>query len=248
MIRRSLCVLLTLVGVVAAQNAPKKEAELSDPREILQKADAAVKHIKVVQYKATAKGLGADEARMPATEGTAVLSGWQNLSPAKYRYEVKVKRPGSEEVTEYIAGCDGDVTYLIDPAKKMVYADMDPAVLGSASRAVRGVSVGKLVNPDGFADELKAEKMELKGSATVGGVDCYEIAIDFGKDVGEAIWAISKSDFLPRRTVRTAPRPGGEKGGRELTMTDLVVNPKADKNPFALTVPEGFTKTDEFAP
>lgn len=248
MLRSSLLACVLWTAACFGQTAPPKSAELTDPRAILQKADAAVKQVKIAQYKATAKGLGADEARMPLTEGTAVLSGWQNLAPAKYRYEVKVKRSGSEEVTEYIAGCDGDITYLIDPAKKMVYADMDPAVLGSASRTVRGVSVGKLVNPDGFADELKADKIELKGSTTVGGVDCYEIAIDFGEDGGEGVWAIGKADFLPRRTTRTFPRPGGEKGGRELTLTDLVVNGKTDKDPFALTVPEGFSKTDEFAP
>jgi len=221
--------------------------ELTDARDVLLKADAAVKKVQTVQYKATARGVGADEARMPAAEGTAVLSGWQSLAPAKYRYEVKIKRAGSEEVTEYIAGSDGDVTYLIDPAKKMVYADMDPAVLGSSARAVRGISLGKLVNPDGFADELKAEKMELKGSAKVGDVDCYEVLITLGEN-NEATWWISKTDFLPRRTLRSVQRPNGDRGGREITVTNLVVNPKPAKDPFALVVPEGFTKTDEFAP
>jgi hypothetical protein len=221
--------------------------DLTDARQVLLKADAAVKGVQVAHYQAKARGVGVDEARMPASEGTALLSGWQSLAPLRYRYSVKLKRAGSEEVTEYIAGSDGDVTYLIDPAKKMVYADMDPAVLGSAARQVRGISLGKLVNPDGFADELKAEKLELKGSTKVEGVDCYEILVTLGEN-NEVTWWIAKSDFLPRRTLRSVQRPNGERGGRELTVSNLVVNSPNERYSFALVVPEGFTKTDEFAP
>ncbi len=237
-----------LLSSAVAQDPGKKDGELPDAMKILKKADEAAKALKAVQYKASAKGLGVDESRMAAAEGKALLSGWQNLGPAKYKYEVKVKRPGSEDVSEYTAGCDGDNTYLIDPAKKMVYADMDPAVLGSAARMVRAISVGKLVNPDGFADELKAEKVELKGSTKVGDVDCYEIHVAHGGDSGEATWAIAKTDFLPRRIERSFPRPNGERGGRLVTLTDLVANPKLDNDAFKLTLPEGFTKTDDFAP
>lgn len=240
--------LLFFLSSAAAQVATKKDGELTDGMEILKKADAAIKSVRLVQYKAAARGLGVDETRSPTTEGRAVLSGWQNLGPAKYRYEVKVRPPKSEDVQEYTAGSDGDITYLIDPAKKMVYADMDPAVLGSAGRMVRAISVGKLVNPEGFADELKAEKIELKGSTKVEEIDCYEVQITLGGDRGESTWAIAKTDFLPRRIVRTFPRPNGEKGGREVVLTDVKINSNPDKDPFALTVPEGFTKTDDFAP
>lgn len=240
--------LFLLLSSALGQDAGKKGGDPTDGMEILRKADAAVKKIKLVQYKATARGLGADEGRSPTTEGTAALSGWENRGPAKYRYEVKVKQPASDEVAEYTAGCDGDITYLIDPAKKIAYADIDPAVLGSSARMVRAISVGKLVDPDGFADELKAEKIELAGSTKIDDVECFELHITYDGRGGEGTFAIAKTDFLPRRIVRYFQRPDGEKRGREVVLSEVKINPNIDKDPFTLTVPEGFTKTDDFAP
>jgi len=37
-------------------------------------------------------------------------------------------------------------------------------------------------------------------------------------------------------------------GGFSIVLTDFRVNPKLDKDPYQLTVPDGYTKTDEFAP
>jgi len=238
-------------STVLAQDASKKDAELTDAKEILKRADAAAKGVKVIKYHATAKGVGADEARMPAVEGSAIFGGWVGLGPAKYRYEVKVKRPGSSDVVEYVAGSDGDIVYLIDSAKKTVYADIDPAVLGSNGRPIRSILVGKIVNPDAFKDELKAEKVELKGTTKVGDHECYEVLVNYGEDAGEGLWALSKTDFLPRRVERTFPQANGEKGGRLVTLTNVVVNPKPPLDgvdPFTLVVPAGFKKTDEFAP
>jgi outer membrane lipoprotein-sorting protein len=59
---------------------------------------------------------------------------------------------------------------------------------------------------------------------------------------------LAKKDFLPRRVERTFPTQGGEMGGRQTTLSDLVVNPALEKDAFKLKLPEGFTKTDDFAP
>lgn len=231
-----------------AQDAGKKEGELIDGLEILKKADEAAKSLKAVQYKAAAKGLGTDEARLPKVEGTAIMSGWVNSAPQQYRYEVKVQRSGSSEIEEYSAGSDGNTVYLVDPSRKIAYEDIDPAVLGSNARVVNSVAVRKLLNPEAFADEIKAEKVELKGAATVGDQDCYEVHVHYGKDAGDGVWLFSKTDFLPRRIDRTFPARNGGMRGRQMILTDLVINPKLDKDHFKLTLPEGFTKTDDFAP
>lgn len=243
--------LLCMTSVVFAQDAAKKEPELTDAKEILKRADAAAKGVKVIKYKAVAKGLGADEPRRPTVEGTAMIGGWIGGGPAKYRFEVEAKKPGSSEPAKYTAGSDGDLVYLIDFAAKTAYADMDPAVLGSNGRVVRAILVGKIVDPDAFKDELAAEKIELKGVTKVGDHDCYEVFVNYGSDRGEGVWYFSKTDFLPRRIDRSFPQPDGQKGGRQVILSDLVVNPKPPKenvDPFALVVPEGFKKTDEFAP
>ncbi len=232
----------------AAQDAGKKDGELTDAMEILKKADAAAKAIKVVQYKAVAKGLGADEARLPTVEGTAIMSGWLGFGPEKYFYDVKVQRPGSADAAEYSAGSDGNLVFFVDPSKKTAYEDIDPAVLGSNARVIASIAVRKLLNPEAFADEMKAEKVELKGTAKIGDQECYEVHVHYGKDAGDGAWFLAKKDFLPRRVERTFPTQGGEMGGRQTTLSDLVVNPALEKDAFKLKLPEGFTKTDDFAP
>jgi len=237
-----------LLSSAVGQDAGKKDGEFIDGLEILKRADAAAKAVKSIQYKAAAKGLGADEARLPKVEGKVLMSGWENSSPQMFRYEVKVQRPGSSEITEYTAGSDGDTVYLVDPSKKIAYEDIDPAVMGSNARVIGSVAVRKLLNPDAFADEIKAEKVELKGVSKVGDQECYEVLVHYGKDGGDGVWFFSKKDFIPRRLDRIIPTRSGEQGGRQTILTDLVVNPKIDNNAFKLTLPEGFTKTDEFAP
>lgn len=244
-----LAVLLT--SIAFAQDAPKKEADLSDAKEILKRADAAAKAIRVIKYTAVAKGLGADEPRRPTVTGSAIFGGWVGNGPAKYRFEVKAQKPGATDAAEYVAGTDGDIVYLIDSSAKTVYADIDPAVLGSNGRFARSILVGKIVDPDAFKDELAAEKAELKGTVSIEGHDCYQVSVDFGADRGEVIWYLSKTDFIPRKTERIFPGPNGEKGGRQVTLTNVVVNPRPpadDTDPFALVVPEGFKTTDDFAP
>lgn len=237
---------LFLTSSVAQESG--KDGELTDALEILKKADAAAKTLKAVQYKAAFRGLGADEERLPKVEGTVVMSGWLNSAPQKFRYDVKVQRPGSSETVQYSAGSDGNMVFLVDPSKKIAYEDIDPAVLGSNARVVGSVALRKLLNPAAFADEIKAEKVELKGTATIGDHDCYEIHVHYGKDDGDGVWFLSKKDFLPRRIDRTFPTRNGEQGGRETTLTDLTINPPLDDKAFKLTLPEGFTKTDDFAP
>src|SRR3989304_9814773 len=125
-------------------------------------------------------------------EGTAVMSGWLNSAPQKFRYEVKVQRSGSTEILEYTAGSDGNMVYLVDPSKKIAYEDIDPAVLGSNARVVGSVAVRKLLNPQAFADEIKAEKVEFKGVSKIGDQDCYEVHVHYGKEGGDGVWFFSK--------------------------------------------------------
>lgn len=242
---------LSLSSIAFAQDAPKKEADLTDAKEVLKRADAAAKAVKVIKYTAVGKGFGADEPRRPTVEGSAVFGGWLGSGPAKYRFEVKVRKPGATDATEYTAGTDGEIVYLVDASAKTVYADIDPAVLGSNGRFARSILLGKLVDPDAFKDELAAEKSELKGTVSVEGHQCYQVYVDFGPDRGEVVWYVSKSDFIPRKTERIFPQANGEKGGRQVTLTNVVINPRPPADgidPFALVVPEGFKKTDDFAP
>jgi len=244
----AMMILGMLAPLATGQDAAQKSADLADPVEILKKADAASKAVAFIQYAASVKGEGSAASRVPIVSGTVVLKGWNNGAPAQYRYEAKVERPDSSEVNEVTVGSDGKTYYLINSKEKKVYEDIDPAVVGTSGRGVRALTMGEYVHPEPFSDEIKGQKQELKGSAKVGDEDCYEIHVTYTNAGQEADWFFSKKDFLPRRVDRFFQSPTGEKGSTQLIVTKLTVDPKLDKDPFKLIVPEGFTKIDDFAP
>ena len=124
--------------------------------------------------------------------------------------------------------------------------DIDPAVMGRNARLIQGLIVRAFVSEEPFADELKSE-VELKGAESVGGEDCYQVSVK-SEGQGESVWFISKRDFLPRRRDRVLVNPAGEKATREVVLSNLVVNAPPAGEPFKAVVPEGFKKTDDFAP
>jgi hypothetical protein len=246
-------------GAVWAQDAAKPAApaaaagELTDATEILKKADAACKAVDAVKYTAQFKGLGADEAKAPKAEGTVYLQGFKASPPPgrpeKVRYEVKATLPGSSEAKEFTVGNDGKEFFLIDPSKKIAYVDIDPAVVGSAGRMTRGLTMLEYVHDEPFSDEIKGEIKELKGSEKVGNEDTYHVYVKYAQAGQETDWYFSKKDFLPRRADRKfTPPGGGEPGGSQLIVTSLTVAPKSDKDPFKFELPEGYTKSEDFAP
>jgi len=227
---------------------PPKSGEMTDPVEILKKADAATKQNKAVSYNAAFKGIGANEAQAPNLSGSVFLSGWNNGAPAKYRVDAKVQKPGASETRELIAAFDSDKYVFIDKKTKKVHEDIDSAVMGSNGRDIRGLWMLELIHPDAFADEIKGEKHELKESVKIGTEDCYQVFVKYAQQPQEANWFFSKKDLLPRKVERIFTTPTGEKRGVELTITDLNTAPKLEPDPFKPAVPEGFTKTDDFAP
>lgn len=235
-------------GVVCAQDkAPA--GELTDPVEILKKADEASKAVDSVKYTGKAKGLGADEPKVPTVEGEVILHGYKNGRPEKVRYDAKVTAPGSSDVKEIVMGNDGNEYFLIDKSKKIAYVDIDPAVVGGSGRMVGGLTMLEYVHETPFSDEINADKRELKGSEKIGSEDCYHVWVSYGQQNQEADWYFSKKDFLPRRVDRKFPGQGtNPAGGRQLIVTSLTVAPKFEKDPFKLELPEGFTKSEDFAP
>lgn len=227
-----------------AANEPIKQPEAL---EILRKADAATKALKFVKYTATFKGTGAAASRAPQVEGSAVLAGESRSGLDKFFFQVKATRPGSSDVREFTAGSDGDVSFLIDPRAKKAYEDIDPAVLGSDGRLAQSLAMREFTHPTPFSDEINGESAILKGTTKIGDEECYEIHIKYAA-AQRAKWFFSKRDYLPRAVERIFPSQDGAARGTLLTLTNLVTNPKFDKDPFKLVLPEGFEKTDDFAP
>ncbi len=250
------CLLLTSVTFAQDSGTKKDEGDKAaksesgatdEATEILKKADEACKAVKSVKYTASGLGTGINEARVPKTEGTVILSGYKNGRPEKFRYEVKAQRAGSAETIAATIGSDGNEYYAIDPAKKVAYVDIDPAVLGGFQRIGTTVTMVEFVHEAPFSDEINAEKKELKGSTKVGDEDCFEVYVKYSNQGQEANWFFSKKDYLPRRVDRKFTR-GEEVGGTQIIVTSLTVDPKSDKDPLKFELPDGYTKSDDFAP
>ncbi|MGD8454553.1 MAG: hypothetical protein PVJ57_22290 [Phycisphaerae bacterium] len=255
-----LLALVLLAGTVAWAGDKKDEkpaGEMTDPLAILKKTDAAMKAVKAVKYDLTIEATGALKERSAKLEGSVIAAerakpesdNDKSVLPTKFRMETRFTVPNDSEPYHLIGGNDGKDFYLVDFRTKTVYADLDPAVLGSASRVIlRGMMI-EYLHPRPFDDELGGKQHTLKESKTVDGEDCYAIEVIYNIDQAPTVtWFISKKDFLPRGRIDMLTLQDGQKGEIHKMLSHLVVDPKLSEDAFEIRVPDGFTKTDEFAP
>ncbi len=235
------------LGGDAEKPAPGATAGLPSATEVFQKAASAVKAVKLYSYRAeyTAEGWVAEF--VATASGTVRVGQQSDQGIERFSCQVKIKPPKSEETLEFTAGSDGDNYFLVDPKTKMVYEDMDPGVLGSQSRNIRRVVMTELGVPEPFSKELKTEKIEVKGVVKVGEEECFEV-LTAPPNAPELTWFIAKKDFLPRKLTRRIKNEKEEVGTTELTLSEFVASPKDVKDPFKVSVPDGFKKTGDFAP
>lgn len=243
-----LCVMSALAFAQAKPEAKPetkpeaKAGDLTDPVEILKKVDAATKAVKFVKYNAVVEGTGALAARVGKVEGTVVMSGWANNNVEKFRCEAKVSQPGSADVQDVVAGSDGKMFFAIDHKGKKAFENASPLTLGKAGNAARQLLMAEFVHPTPFNDEIEGKNHALKGTKKIGEEECYEIQLEYSKTPQQVVWFVSKKDFLPRAVDRLE-----KDGSRKWTITNLVIDPKSDKDPFKLEVPEGYTRATEGA-
>lgn len=244
--KRVIGVLLLLAVPVLAQEK-KEGGELTDPLEILKKADEATKAVNAVKYDGTYEGTGDSAAKLLKVEGKIVMDGELNGQPKRWLYEVKATSPGSADVKSYVAGSDGENYFVFDTAAKKAYQDIDPAVLGSTRRMIAPVVMREFVHPTPFQDEINGDRKELKGIVDVAGEKCYQIEVKYAGIEQVAMWYFSTKDFLPRQVERSERREGRRDDYR-LTVRNLQVDPKLDDKVFKPEIPAGFEKIDDFAP
>ncbi len=122
---------------------------------------------------------------------------------------------------------------------------MDPAVLGSAARMIRGFGMLEFVHPSPFSDELNADKAELLGTEKIDGQECDKIRVVYAGGQLESIWFFSQKDHLPRRRIHSRQ---GQEGSYTVTVTDLEIAPTLEAGTFKFKLPDGFELVDDFAP
>ena len=214
---------------------------------ILKRADAALRQVKAVKFKATAQPTGMATNFIAPAEGKGVMTGWTGEAPERFFAHVKTSHLGSEETVEISGGGDGETYFLVDHSNKKFYQDMDPGVMGSGRNSLGSIAMAEFVHPSPFSDEIEAE-VELAGTETIAGVECHRLEVVYGGRQGKSTWYISTEDSLPRRRVRHFDIPQQGEGTLEITITELVVNPELDPSIFQGQSPEGFEQVDDFAP
>lgn len=237
-----LIVLFVAVCMAADEPAPTRSPQAL---EILQKVDQTIKAVSAVRYKVKSTPTGVATNFVAPGEGSVVLVGWNGQMPEKFLIQAKGQREGKP--VDVTGGGDGEGFYLIDHAGKKAYQDIDPAVMGSSRSTLFVLAMFEFVHDAPFDDELKADTVELVGTADVAGVECNEIRVVYAGGQGETHWFFAKSDSLPRRRVQKFTSPQGE-GAIERTIVDLEVDPQLPEGLFAFKLPEGYQKIDDFAP
>ena len=197
----------------------KKYTKDSKAVDILKAADAATKKVDFVRYHASVKGLGPMAQFVPAAEGTVVAKGEWRTSAYKFRVMSEMASPDGEGKVKYTVGSDGDVFYFVDMKSKTAYEDIDPAVIGRTGGRASGIQMVEFNHPAPFSDEINGKAVELRGTESVGGVDCDVVHVVYASAAQEATWYFGKDDHLPRRVIRTRPMGNGVTGETEQVIT-----------------------------
>jgi len=250
MIRRLICMTIGLIlaaPVMGDETTPESDAP-NPGIEILKKADQTLKDTQTLSYSAELKAEGWIDQYIKSASGKALLTKEEGVAGPMYRMEIEIAEGDDSAARKLTTGCDGENFYLIDPAVKTAYQDIDPAVAGEAGELFEGIQIRRFNAEEPFKKELAAEHVELRGESSVGGELCYEVLVQFGDRGREAVWYISKKDHMFHKVEQTYVNREGEKSTAVLVLSHIELNPRLAENPFVLTVPAGFTLTDEFAP
>ena len=247
----SLLLALALMPALAwaGEEKEKKTKELTDPTEILQKVDAAAKAVTTASYDVKLKADVDGAPQFDTFGGRVIISGWDYRLPTKWFVDLRTTPPNGTEPQRITSGGDGETFYVTDHRNKKAYEDIDPNVLGSFVRLLVPAWTIEFVVAEPFTDEINGKVKELKGSKVIGGVDCYEIYVVYSTPgAPAATWYFSKHDFLPRGRIDERKLEDGRTYHQERMLSNLVVDSKLEEDVFKLKLPEGYTKTDEFAP
>ena len=231
------------------QNTPESavKAETTKAKEILKQAQDALKKTKVVHYEGKYEGTGWVRQYVPNIEGTAVVGEASEYNLVRFNCQAKLTPAGSEETVELAAGCDGELYFLTDHKLKIVYADIDEAVLGSHAQDLRRLLLPEFTTDEPLKTELAAEDVQLKEPVEVDGITCHQILITFPRG-RRTVWYISQQDSMPRRVDRFYPNPQQGEASTSFILTRLRAESKLTLEPFKVKVPEGYTRTDDFPP
>lgn len=243
----ALLVLLIPSYVRAGEESPKSASCVADPKAFVQEVIKAIRDAKVVSYDVDYVVSGWFGFFLPNIKGSVVMGKDTELKSQRFRSKLTLEPAGSAEKSTVGAGADGSIYYLIDDTTKTVHADMDPGVVGKSRWGIEFAMVKEFAAPDPFSEIVKEGEIKVEGATKVGDIDCVGLRLK-SPNQPEALWEFSLADHLPRRITFAQTNEKGDEGKAVMTLNKLTANPTFVKNPFELVIPEGYKKTDTFAP
>ena len=228
-----------------AQNAPNKAPDKSV--RILKNAQRALKELVTSLFRAEFKATGSLASEIPSVEGRGILGRQVGSGEQRFRAELTLHPPGSDDSLEYTIGSDGKVYFAIDRRIKVVYTNPNKEVLGTYGKDWMRILMSVYSDPDPFAKELKAETVYL-GEEDVADEACYKLRVK-GKNAPDVIWYISKNDWIPRKRVEVHSNHDVPSGTTELTITFFIPNPRwSAKDMFTPPTDPSYSTLSVFAP
>jgi hypothetical protein len=218
----------------------KYPEETSDPMEVLRRAAQTSSELTRVYYEARFKGIDPNPADVPYLWGTVVLGGRSDTSTEKFRVMVPGKVPGPSGFVTAMAGSDGKVFFLVDVKKETVTESEDRAVISDMAQMLEYLAVRQITHTEPFSKEMKADKVEFKGSDKVNGIPCYVVHVSNADGSEQTHWYFSIRDGLPRRIERIKVDSTGKTGTAQLTLEKMAINPHMVRDPFTTYVPKGY--------
>jgi hypothetical protein len=233
------------LGTVSAVEAPPSKSP--EALDLLRRADEAIAKTEAVRVHSTFTPTGPAAAQHPSAEGVTVLAAWKGSVPLKFWGEATLRRPGSEEPERITGGGDGERFFLLDHRNRAGYEDMDRNVMGQRGRILMSLSMMAFAHPTPGNDAQNGERVELAGSEPVAGEPCDQVRVVYPAGKGETIWSIARKDSLPRRRVIHLPSSQGE-SEVVFEVHKLEIDPIFDPAVFRMQLPEGYSRSGEFAP
>lgn len=248
--RQTTCLIFGLLTATATSGADGTGSD--EARAMLKKAAEALKKVQLVQYDFDFKGTGGMSMRGGSAKGTMLLGLPSKWALNRFRCDVELEDPSSAKPRKVTVASDGNGFFFIDYKRKRFHEDMDPSVLGNSAAKLQPFLLAQFIADEPLKAELEAEKIELGEPATIGGEKCFQVVIQGkreGRRTPDQVWFFAEKDYLPRRfsLVYTLEGQTSAYGSWEMTLTNIVIDPKTDDDPFKLEAPEGFTTTDEAA-
>lgn len=230
--------------------ATQPTATMEDAKAIMLKSDEAIKKVFYVRYDAVFQGTGFMVSNAPTVKGKAIQRGKATEGYGQYRFDVaSAKLPWGEATQKFVSGHNGKVYYLLDPEKKIAFLQSTKEQLGPRGRLGDAVGFQYFAHPEPYADDLSAPVLRVRGEATVGDQECWEIAVTYtDPNKGKGTWFISKKDYLPRRKDVIYVNPETQEvGSMQWILTNLSTESPKDDD-LAYSLPDGYTETKDPAP